>query len=480
MYMFLTQVEGYSLPVEGPEGESEYLMTPASAFAVGMLEGMPFFIREDGTYESDLNRFFRGLASDGAPAFNTWLAYAKDILVYVRFLSQVRGKGWLDADIADLRAYKVARRTPKAPHFYSASSWNRALAAIQRLYQWALDEELIGQLPFRLRRNWRSRVRDGGAPLGAGTYRNILRDSHVGGEGISYVSESDYRYFRDVGLLGRLPDGTQDRSWDGINGARNAAMADLLVTTGMRLVEAASLLIWEIHSLDGLDLGEGRFVEHKLGPAVSKTYPRRIFIPLRVHRRIREYIECERENALEQALGASGRYFGIKMPILVCQVRRDKCRLVDEDRYRSLGTFSPRERIRLVVECRGGPEQPAWLFLSEKGTPLRSWNKVVSAANERCAHFGRPLHITPRALRHTFAVHYLSWLIRETVGAASARDLSNPGTRAYQRLIGDPLRILQKRLGHRQITTTFMYLDYLREAREIADSAADAWAEEIA
>jgi hypothetical protein len=45
-------------------------------------------------------------------------------------------------------------------------------------------------------------------------------------------------------------------------------------------------------------------------------------------------------------------------------------------------------------------------------------------------------------------------------------------------LVRDPLRKLQLLLGHRQIATTFAYLDVLDEAQEIVLAALREWGEE--
>src|SRR3546814_13146804 len=67
----------------------------------------------------------------------------------------------------------------------------------------------------------------------------------------------DYRIFREVGLRGLTPDGTERPGARDRNGLRNALFADLLVTTGLRLAEASGLLAAELAAIDRED-GEAR------------------------------------------------------------------------------------------------------------------------------------------------------------------------------------------------------------------------------
>ena len=70
-----------------------------------------------------------------------------------------------------------------------------------------------------------------------------------------------------------------------------------------------------------------------------------------------------------------------------------------------------------------------------------AWAAVFRRASMRCRTLGIDLGVTPHALRHTFAVHMLSMLIREQIGAVLADGAPDePGSAAYRRMIGDPLQ----------------------------------------
>jgi len=81
---------------------------------------------------------------------HTVQAYARDLMLFGRFLHEQRGgRSLWQADQEDLRAYKRARR--RTPGFeVSAATWNRFLAALDKWVQWALHERLLAERPFRM------------------------------------------------------------------------------------------------------------------------------------------------------------------------------------------------------------------------------------------------------------------------------------------------------------------------------------------
>jgi integrase len=80
---------------------------------------------------------------------------------------------------------------------------------------------------------------------------------------------------------------------------------------------------------------------------------------------------------------------------------------------------------------------------------------------------------------HTFAVHMLGLLLRQTMRALHKQDGTTvSGEQIKRLLIGDPLRKLQLLLGHQSLATTFVYLDVLDEAQEIVLSALREWDEQ--
>jgi len=433
---------------------------------ISMMDGMPFFLDRDGTYLHDVNRFFRACPTMGVRSRHSLRAYAHDILIWIRFLEERRaGKPIWRADHNDVIAFHHARRLSNAPFQISASSWNRAIAALDKLYRWALEEGLIASSPFRYDLSFRSGQGRGAPKVVEG---NRARERAARPHDMQFVDIGRYLVFRDIGLRGRLPDGSEDPAWRGRNGERNAVFAELLVTTGMRLGEAGSLIIDE---LPRLTAESPRILPFDLPGVITKgERPRRIRLPRRVLKLIEDYSDIERQIALAKTP---------PRPAIPFVLSSDGRNAVDGiGRRIALTKLRLQDRQRLLRSPDGRVEHVS-LWLTERGQPVSSgtWEVAFHRASERCQAFGLDITVTPHMLRHTFAVNMLSMLIREQVGA-----IFNPTDAhgaAYRQMLGDPLRHLQHLLGHANITSTYIYLDSLAEAQEIVDAAVDHWTAEL-
>jgi len=433
---------------------------------VGLVDGMPFILDGNGRYYHDVNRFFRACSTMGVRSRHSLRAYAYDILVWMRFLEERRGgKELWQADHNDVIAFHHARRLSQEPFRISASSWNRALAALDKLYRWGLEEGLISTSPFRYNITFRHGDGRGSAKVVEG---NRARERAARRHDMQFVDLRRYLAFRDIGLRGRLPDGSEDPDWRGRNGERNASFAELLVTTGMRLSEAGSLTIAE---LPRLCPDYPRILPFDLPGAITKgERPRRVRFPRRVLKLIADYIDIERQIAVAKA---SPQFTS---PLWLATDGRS---VLDGSGNRiSLSRVNPQDRRRLLLSS-SDPVEHATLWLTERGQPVPSgtWEVAFRRASLRCQNFGVDIDVTPHMLRHTFAINMLSMLIREQVGA-----IFNPTDAhgaAYRQMLGDPLRQLQHLLGHANITSTYIYLDSLAEAQELVDAATDRWTDEL-
>jgi hypothetical protein len=114
-----------------------------------LVDGIPFILGDDGSYDADLNRFFRECPSMGLRSLNSVRAYAHDILTWIRFLKERRGgKSLWRADRQDVIAFHRTRRLAAGPGQITASSWNRTVAALEKFYTWAWDEGLVSTTPL--------------------------------------------------------------------------------------------------------------------------------------------------------------------------------------------------------------------------------------------------------------------------------------------------------------------------------------------
>ncbi len=443
----------------------------SAANSCGLVEGMPFILHDDGSYDHQLNRFFRSCPTMGVRSLNSLRAYARDIVVWMRFLGERRnGKSLWEADRDDVAAFHHARRLSEPPHRISAASWNRAVAALDKLYHWARDQNLIAEMPFTYRQSW-TRSAPGG-PLQS-VAANCAREPGARKGDMRFVDLERYMLFRDVGLRGRLPDGREDPHWRGRHGERNALFAELLITTGLRLQEASSLLLGELphHKLHVPSI---RSVTYRLAAATAKGgRGRDIRLPVRLLAQLYDYARIERENAVGKR---GGRVIPSNArPILAAPNGRRSLRVVDGDREAvvSVDRLSPTERARLVDADTFAPLS---LWLTETGRPMTmpAWEAVFMRASARCQALGLEIDVTPHMLRHAFAVHMLALLLREQVSWVAGGGAGQGGS-VYRRLIGDPLLKLQRLMGHSRIESTYIYLDHLDESQAIVDAAVDQW-----
>jgi site-specific recombinase XerD len=445
--------------------------TIATAESFGLVDGMPFILGDDGSYDHDLNRFFRACPTMGVRSLNSLRAYARDIVVWMRFLAERRGgKAVWAADRDDIAAFHEARRLSSAPHRISAASWNRSVAALDKLYRWAVEEKLIGKAPFGYRQVWTRALHGGAISVAA----NMAREPAARNGDMHFLSLDRYLLFRDVGLRGRLPDGQEDPAWRGRNGERNALFAELLVTTGLRLQEASHLLVLELPASNRND--SRRSLPFRLAAATAKGGKgRQIRLPVRLLDRLIDYAEVERANALARYRQRRS-WTRIDTPLLVTGDDRQSLAL-DGDRIR-LDLLAPGERARLQHADTREP-LALWLTASGQPMPMAAWQAVFRRASERCRSFGIDIEVTPHMLRHSFAVHMLTLLLREQIGW-TVEERAGRMSPAYRRLIGDPLLKLQRLMGHARIESTYIYLDHLDDAQALVDAALEQWGLDVA
>jgi len=349
------------------------------------------------------------------------------------------------------------------------------VAALDKWVRWALYEGLLQREPFRYV-DKQVMTSQGLRQIRA----NAELESDRQARPVRFVSYEDYLLWRNVGLRGELPDGTPDPTWRGRHAERNAAFADLLISTGMRLGEAASLLVCEMPPQSG-DRGLGGV--HLSAAVTKRNKPRTVFMTRRTCRAVHHYIEIERDAVVQRQLSVGG-YAAAADVVTVRGAGRLALTLADGQGSWPLSKIDPQQREQLRRQDPAGrPGEPLWLWLGRDGLPLRpaTWQSAFWRANERCARFDISVAVHPHTLRHSYAVHMLGLLLRETVRALGGRQ-DGQLTRAEVKrlLIGNPMRKLQLLLGHSQESTVYAYLDVLDEAQEIVLSAMAHWDSQVA
>ncbi|MFD5117179.1 tyrosine-type recombinase/integrase [Streptomyces sp. NPDC058391] len=441
----------------------------------GATERLPFVLGPDGSYDSHLNRFFRELPEWGVKSENGIDGYCSDIALICRFLHEARGgKSIWQVDGADLRAYKQARLFAANPDDrIKESTWSRAMAALDKWVRWSLYERLLTKEPFR--------YVDKTVMTSQGVKQvRVIAEAEVDWHRapITFLPYEDYLLWRDVGLLGRLPDGGRDPGWRGRNGQRNALFADLVVCTGMRLGEASSLLVPELPPL-----APERGDLHLSAAVVKRHRSRTVFMRRQVLRELHHYLGIERDE-LVQRCRVAGAYDICGDHLTVRRASRQALVVDGARRSWAYSAIDADQRRRLMsVDSQGRSAGPLWLWLGEDGQPLRSstWQSAFRRANERCARFGIDFEVHPHTLRHTFAVHMLGLLLRQTIRAMGMQEDRHFTLAQIKRmLIGNPMRKLQLLLGHAREETVYAYLDVLDEAQEIVLSALAEWDDQAA
>jgi len=433
------------------------------AARLGFAQRRPFLLGDDGGYDHRLNAFFGACSTLGVRSPASQKAYAYDLVAFARFLAG-SGKTVWDADRHDIDRYFDHRCGEAAPEPLSLRSWNRAVTALKTFYLWAREDGHVAEVPFRRKTVWT-------LPVGGGGRRpvEVLAGTVKAGQSprrIRFLTRDQYVAFRTVGLLGRLPDGSEDPSWKGRNGARDAAFADLLVHSGARVAEAASLLVPE------LPAPSGDTVTLRLAaPTTKGSKGREVVLATGVLRSINDYVALERANLVQRTAAKP-------LPDDVLLVRRPADGVTRKVEVRhdgvwskaSLSNLPPPMRSRLVeVDADGGRMGPLGVWLNERGTVMAAdaWRGVFERASARCRRHGLDLDVTPHVLRHTFAVHMLHHLVQ-------AEGIVHPKTeeRSFRSMVVNPVRTLQRLLGHAHIMTTYTYLECVADLGVVEGAAS--------
>lgn len=438
--------------------------------AEGLDAYVPRILRGGELYDADVDRFFLDLPLNGVRSRHSLRAYGYDIMVWLRFLIEVCDKTAWEAARSDVEAFHRVRRRSEPGSRISAASWNRSIAAIDKLYEWGVREGLLRSSPFSHREIWRRNRTRGQGRIVA---RNDAFERRANQTTIRFVTLEDFRQFRDVGVRGLTAGGSERPGARERNGLRNALFAEMLVVTGLRLEEASFLLAFEIDALPAAN-ASCRQAWLNLPAGLTKgERGRAILIPDGLLQRLRTYIRVERAHAVKKFKARQG-WSVVERPI---RVRRptagSRNLLLLDGRVVPLEVFSPEERERLVIcEADNTPIEPAVLWLTEVGQPVRpnSWEVAFARACHRCQASGFPIDISPHQLRHTFAVHMLAMLIQRQLEGASLTSSAGPAE-GYRRILGDPLQQVQRLLGHASLETTSVYLDHIATRADTVDTA---------
>lgn len=424
--------------------------------ALGIESGTPILIDPQSRVDPRLARFltrsrFAFLAEESQ------CAYVKDYRLFFTFLWK-RGRYWDEADHDDIDNYETwRRRSPDNPSRIGGAKWARELAAFKLLYDWAIATGHVERNPVLTHT---VRRRDGTVARVADNQPRDVRASNV-----KWVTPRTYRLWRNIGLSGYTANGLPQQGWRGRNDGRNTAFADLLFESGLRLREGGCLLTLEVpDAIQGYAYYEGT-----VAASIAKRRERMFYLNADALTGIEAYLATTRRAAIRQARRA-GRYDRLRGKHIVTKISHGRQRrMFWQDGQGNTGeapinAIDAAERQRLFIDAEGGLE-PLQLWLTESGMPMdyRSWEKVFSAANERCARHGKPIYVTPHACRHSFALKMLVTLER----ALDQRFGLDRSEREHARKVyGDAFALVKDLLGHSsEETTRTIYLAPLNGLR---------------
>ena len=410
--------------------------------ALGIRPGQPFLLRPDGSPDLDVLLYFNS-ASSKRLSLSSQLAYAYDLRLHLSFLSS-QGIDWRDATEEDLLNYEYwRRRAERNPRRVGGAKFARELAACRRFYEWQEKRGVISRSPVEVR----------ALPLRDGSMVEVasLRPSNIRSVRMKWLTPAAYREWCNVGLAGYRADGSYDESWRGRNASRNLAFAETLWSSGLRLREAATLLVGELPSAES-----SRYPSARLAEAVAKGQGRDYWISRRALAAIRTYRKWGRADAVRRAQ-EQGRYADVPGMMIQMSVTKNRQMVYRDQRSNekmvSLDSLDAGERRRVFVEGDDGVE-PAMVWLTEAGLPMphTTWQKVFQVANARCEAEGlADRSCNPHALRHSFALRWLcvfKWAHEQRFGLTpQERD-------ELRRTYGDPFTMVSQLLGHSSRETT--------------------------
>jgi site-specific recombinase XerD len=255
-------------------------------------------------------------------------------------------------------------------------------------------------------------------------------------------------------LRGRDLSGRADRSWRGRNEERDAAFADALYGTGLRLTEWASVVLPELPRP-----GAGRsYYTCVLADACAKGgYGHPYWIPHTAVSAVLGYIEGGRARAVRSAQ-ASGRYEALSGLRLAVKSQRHGTVLFKDASggtvTRSWNRLDPAARRTLFRSTPQGLE-PLQLWLNEDGLPRdpHGWHGTFANANARIRQLGlTDFAVTAHMLRHSFALRWFS--VGKLASASRLQHLNEEETRDFRAQFGDTWHLVQTMLGHRSVETT--------------------------
>lgn len=419
-----------------------------------------------------VNRWLRELPASGCPASSSWESYARVVKEWMEFLAGY-GVGLFDSRERlkqALSKYAEYRATGPVGERFASTTWGRHMSVLSLFYRWTIAEGYADAEPFTYRT---------ARALFAGTGREVrvnlaVRRTPKPHVTIKYL-EPDFTELFLNGLRGLACDGTDD-GYRGRELARNAAIGELALATGLRLQEFSYLLPYEIPQLPPKPTEVP--IPFPVPGGVSKGRKfRTTWISYEALTAVHQYLDLERPATVDATGWLPPQRWG--EPLLVSEpderggrINGVRCRWE---------TLTPSERRRLVAPGGGS----CVLAVKNGGGPFTAWASVFERTSDRIRARSEPRfpHVHPHRLRHTFSMRTLEYLVsghyRQAARLVRATDVGSGPDAALTFYLSkaDPLLVLRDLLGHASTLTTEKYLrrlDTTRIFREAYEQAGIA------
>lgn len=425
--------------------------------------GTPVVLDDTMRPVEPLTTWFRSLALGGMRP-RSLRVYAYTSLMLLNFLRS-RGLELATATEADIQEFRLWRLQDAATTVDEVT-WDKDGAVIGALYDHLASSGVVEGRPWRSTRRGRS--------LSSGTERDLR---------VRHMTLEQYLFFRDVGFGGLGTEAEVDAGFRGWWPHRNRAAVELALLTGMRIQEWSTLLMLEVEQLSG----RGGSAQIELGACAKGGRARSVYVPGDAMAMLESFLLLERPEIVARAQRSLRRARRDLFVVTAVEAGGARVRGVFDgvSVSRPVKQIPPEVRRLMVIETGDGLD-PAAVFLGWGGRMLTAggWDRVRWRAWERlqghAADSGAP--VSPRRcwvyhdLRHTFALRLLIYLTREALRDAAEQRL--PTSSLLDHMTGNPLLVVQRRLGHAQPATTYRYIRYLKDPMREVDEAFRAWSAE--